>query len=293
MNFRRTSSGLSNQHLFLNVDTIVFVEGSTSYSKDDVYNGKFTTDSFDIKFWHELFSIFLKKKKVQFRAIGSKSTLKSIAEDIEKGEITNVYVAMDRDFDILNFRHIQTKGVLYTYGYSWENDVWQPEVVQDVFGTIYIGILPGEVAERIFTLYKQFVNDINIAVYADAFLSRFNRSFIPRDKHMRCIKFERDSEPTANIDTIQNLLEKIRFSKEEIQDFGSRYTIDPFSDCYGHLLSDFCYFLISYFLKKVSKSPSMSKDCVISIGIDKFINRLTKRQIPTLNTHYKNYFSSL
>ena len=82
MIFRRTSSGLSNQHLFLNVDTVVFVEGGKSYSKEEVYSGQFDTHSIDIQFWRGLFSIYRNSESLQFRAIGSKNTLKSIIQDV-------------------------------------------------------------------------------------------------------------------------------------------------------------------------------------------------------------------
>lgn len=39
--FTRTISGSNNQHLFHNVDLIVFLEGgSVSYNKQEVYAGK-------------------------------------------------------------------------------------------------------------------------------------------------------------------------------------------------------------------------------------------------------------
>jgi hypothetical protein len=97
MSFRRTVSGLSNQYLFFGVDAVVFVEGGRGFSKEEVNLGNFDTSSIDIKFWRGVFRYYYPNKKFQFRATGSKTTLRSIAMDIASGNLKNVYVAMDRD----------------------------------------------------------------------------------------------------------------------------------------------------------------------------------------------------
>jgi hypothetical protein len=65
MSFRRTSPGLSNMHLFLNVEAIVFVEGgSNSYSLEEVERGLYNCESIDLLFWSKIFEIFLPTKKL-------------------------------------------------------------------------------------------------------------------------------------------------------------------------------------------------------------------------------------
>ena len=82
MTVRRTASGLSNQHLFLKVDAIVFIEGGQkSYSLKEAYKGKFNNNVIDIKYWNGLFSIYHNKYKLEFRAIGSKETLKGTSKN--------------------------------------------------------------------------------------------------------------------------------------------------------------------------------------------------------------------
>jgi len=48
--FKRTISGLSNQHLFFDVDLIVFVEGGRSFNKEEVYVNKYTEETEDVIF---------------------------------------------------------------------------------------------------------------------------------------------------------------------------------------------------------------------------------------------------
>jgi len=104
--FKRTLRGIGNQHLFYDVDLVVFLEGgSLSYNKADVYAGKFTAETEDIIFWRNIFNKFFIHKKIKFKSIGSKKTIKEIAIDIINGQLSTVYVAMDNEFDeILNKR---------------------------------------------------------------------------------------------------------------------------------------------------------------------------------------------
>jgi len=133
LSFKRTDSGLSNMHLFVKVDAIIYVEGGeTSYSLEDIKSGKYNKSSVDITFWRALFHYFLPGKKYHFRAVGSKSSLLELKELISKNLISNVYIAMDSDFDRHQNSRRKKKGIFCTHGYSWENDVWKPSVADEM-----------------------------------------------------------------------------------------------------------------------------------------------------------------
>src|SRR3954469_4465985 len=97
--FKRTKKGLSNLHLFYNVDYIVYLEGgSKSFSKDEVYLDNFNDDTEDIVYWKNIFKKYKKNELLKFKSVGSKKTLKDISEDILAGKIKNEYMAMDNEF---------------------------------------------------------------------------------------------------------------------------------------------------------------------------------------------------
>jgi hypothetical protein len=133
MIFRRTPDGESNTHLFLRVDAVVYVEGGHSLTPDEISAGRYDVYSVDIQFWQRTFGAFFPGRSLDFRAVGAKPTLVSIAEDVIAGRIKNVVVAMDRDHDEFKGRLKSGPNVLYTQGYSWECDVWPPEVTEEVF----------------------------------------------------------------------------------------------------------------------------------------------------------------
>lgn len=171
MAFTRTPSGLSNQHRFYGVDAVVFLEGGKeSYTKQEVLAGQFKSNTLDIKFWQKLFGFYKPDKKYQFRSIGSKKTVNEIAELVVQG-VKNVYVAMDRDHDRLKNKLKDGPGLFYSFGYSWENDVWDAEIIEEVFyAFIPVCQTTIKVKNDINEIYQQFLKDARWLVYADILL---------------------------------------------------------------------------------------------------------------------------
>lgn len=174
MTFRRTTSGLNNSYLFYRVDAVVYLEGGDSLTKEEIENGTFNTATDDIRFWQALFGFYRPGKSYQFCSVGSKETVKSIAEDIVQGRVQNVIVAMDRDFDNINSRLINGNNIIYTLGYSWENDAWTPAAVLEAYcllsGSCKISVQTEK--ELIEQYFMGCIGKIRGGVRADAVLSQ-------------------------------------------------------------------------------------------------------------------------
>ena len=110
--FSRTAFGLSAEHLFHNVDLMVYCEG---------IEGEGEASTLDEAFWRQVLS--RNGKRVKCKSLGPKNTLFGMAELVTTEDIKNVAVAMDRDYDHLRGNTIHHHRVLYTLGYSWESDV--------------------------------------------------------------------------------------------------------------------------------------------------------------------------
>lgn len=110
--FTRSNQGIENEHLFYNVDFVVYCEG-----KDVDGEGS----SLDEVFWER---VFLENGlSVHCKSMGGKSVVRPWAEKIVQDGISHVLVAMDRDYDDILGATIVHPQVFYTYGYSWESDV--------------------------------------------------------------------------------------------------------------------------------------------------------------------------
>ncbi|WP_417700318.1 DUF4435 domain-containing protein [Pseudophaeobacter sp.] len=110
--FTRTSLGIGNEHLFHDVDFIVYCEGK-------VVEGE--GSSLDEVFWERVF--VENGKAVHCKSMGGKSLVRPLAQKVVDDGISNVVVAMDRDYDDLRNQIIDHPQVINTYGYSWESDV--------------------------------------------------------------------------------------------------------------------------------------------------------------------------
>ena len=126
--YTRTEHGLANERLFHDVDLVVYCEGHA-------FCGEGAT--LDEAFWNKIFSV--NGKSVTCKSYGCKKDLCNLASRIIDQEIEGVVVAMDRDYDHLRGSLIRHRNVVYTYGYSWENDAileMNFQTVMSAFATV-------------------------------------------------------------------------------------------------------------------------------------------------------------
>ncbi|SPF77604.1 DUF4435 domain-containing protein [Pseudoprimorskyibacter insulae] len=110
--FTRSNQGTENEHLFYDVDYVVYCEGKGVDGEGS---------SLDEVFWERVFTE--NGLSVHCKSMGSKSVVRPMAERVIQEEISHVLVAMDRDYDDMLGLEIDHPQVFYTYGYSWESDV--------------------------------------------------------------------------------------------------------------------------------------------------------------------------
>jgi len=118
MTFERTREGQRNRSLFYDVDFVCYVEGEDGADEGD-----------DIYFWSSVFRSIWPNRSVAFLCRGGKPQLESLANDVVANDVEGVVVAMDADYSrFFENRIIDDPRVIYTHGYSWENDVYTPEI---------------------------------------------------------------------------------------------------------------------------------------------------------------------
>ncbi|MEK8021882.1 MAG: DUF4435 domain-containing protein [Candidatus Parabeggiatoa sp.] len=297
MAFTRTPSGLSNLHHFYGVDAIVFLEGGKkSYATQEVLADQFESSSLDIQFWQKLFRFYKPDKKYQFRSIGSKKTANEIAEFVVQG-VKNIYVVMDRDHDRLNNKLKNVPGIFYSFGYSWENDVWDADIIEEVFyAFIPVCQTTVKVKNDINEIYQQFLRDARWPVYADIILIYKGKAgLFPRGTSNKgLIKPDNNkSKPYIDRSRVHILLKKARSSKNDKIYLDTKIKFDVKTDCYGHFFADFCFKVIAFLAHKHS-GEKLIKSQVFSIGIDKFFEQfISQPKLSILRDYYHNYFNSI
>ncbi|SRR5258708_10783524 len=266
---KRTASGLNNQHLFHNVDVIVFLEGGPkSFSKIEVYDGNFHSETEDVLFWKNIFNRFKSETKIKFKSIGSKTTIKEIAVDIVTGKLNTVMVAMDNEFDEILEQRIKHSHVFYTYGYSWENDCWNDVVIKAVIE----GLTAVEIEnDDIEINFNRFLKKMRMAVYADGYLFTKTGSFFPRGSgHMFCVDCIPKDLPTIKSEQIKQKLVERGLNRNTLYTFGKRHSLSTKKFMYGHLLADYCFQVINNYLKNRHSLTGPSKAIIYRMAINKY-----------------------
>lgn len=293
MNFHRTASGLSNLYLFQGVEVVVFVEGGRTCTLAEVLQGTFTAGCSDVKFWHELFEYFRPGLKVHFRAVGSKSTLNSIATLVSTGTVHRVVVCMDRDFDDCCGTLINSPNVMYTFGYSWENDVWSREIVVDVFefysnNPNSTSLAKQEIADR----FEEFSRFVRSSVRIDAVLAVNSFPLLKREHFQAIISSPNAGAPQMHYDRRRSLIRQARLKRgtNKLSKVASR-SIDVGRDCFGHLLADFAYGLLGHCLRKYSGVAPLQRIVADASAINHFRMRLPHRNSQL--QHYTNHFNAV
>ncbi|WP_428025928.1 hypothetical protein [Arcobacter sp.] len=277
MPFTRTTSGLSNLHLFYDSDIIVFTEGGTqTFTLQEIEEGKYSTNSVDIKFWKNIFDINGLEKKVSFRAIGSKTASKSICEKIVNGEIHNIVVAKDRDLDEYVDTIYISPFILYTKGYSWENDVFIKDLTyEQIENMLLTAETPDEVnsiIDKVFNDFKRigknlakleimfrkngvkFISDMN----GERFFNAKTHALINKEQFFQVLKEK-----------------KVLLDKPRMTTF-SGPSICPFMTNYGKLLEALSMTVISYICKRFCNIKSIPKDIITISMIERFANKIKR-----------------
>lgn len=285
--FHRTHSGLNNQHLFYNVDYVIYTEGGESLSVESVEKGKFNDISIDKIFWKKILSNY-SNKSFKFKAIGSKSTLKMLLEKFIDEDINNNIICTDSEFDEIFNDRINSDKIIYTYGYSWENDVWNQDVLINILNQ-----LSGENNDmnEIQKDYSDFLKNIEMHVKNDAHFFKTSLKYFPRPNgHQKLLNCDSNSFPNLVNQQIDLLKINANISddlQEEILVTYSNIDVDRY--CYGHLLNDFCKNYIKYYLKVKHKLSGLGDDIIKRLALSNFINYLSV----SINNYYFNIITNL
>lgn len=132
MSFTRTAHGIANYRRFYGAEVVVYIEG-----KEEKYIG--ASKRADEAFYGALIGTLLNSKSIKVKVVGNKSNALSYHKKIVEGNLKNSIVFIDRDIDDVVASIVSTPNLYYTYGYSWENDLWSLELCRAVLGDLTFG----------------------------------------------------------------------------------------------------------------------------------------------------------
>jgi len=283
--FRRSTKGLNNQSLFFDVDHVVYVEGGISYSKELVLAGAFNENTNDVHFWQYIFSKMMPQNRLKFKSVGSKSTLLELAQDVVNGGLPTIYIAMDSEFDEIYDKKIKHKQIFYTHGYSFENDIWNAELICEIIAELSPSKIEKELIQKVM---KSFFKDISEGVKFDGYLFARQTSFFPRKGGiLNYVDLSTHDFPKVNRKKMLKTINDKGVKLSTIINYGYRKKITPEKFCYGHLLADYsCHVIAHYFKKIVGFRNGFPNEYLNTYSIKKHFNVFFN------NSKLKHYYMS-
>lgn len=281
--FIRTASGLNNEHLFHNVDYVVYLEGGVkSFNINEVLNGGCYNDqTLDIAFWSNLFRHYWKDKRLKFKSVGSKKVLKELSTVLIENDINTVLICMDNEFDELLMKRIADRRVFYTYGYSWENEVFTLPIIKRLaISFSAAGLCSPVIEER----YNHFISDITCGVKADFLLFQHDDSIFPKKSRLKFIDTDKLLAPVKK----EELNASIK-DRGICQDQLDCFTIDTQKYCFGHLIADYSCQLIRIHLKKELKIGPPNNEAFNRLAIVFYFQTFPCGDL--IKNHYELLFS--
>lgn len=237
--FTRTDSGISSEHLFYNVDWIVYCEGS---------NDSEEVSSLDEAFWTKVLGDLGLKCKC--KSMGSKSNLIEVAQRVVDGVADKTIVALDRDYDHLTGDCIDHPRVIYTLGYSWESDACQEFSIKRLV-QLFANVIHCETIATEYRAYRNALSNQLKKVFAlDFKYHNHPGTLFDRSKPLSIVETGGASGPSVRRRTLlQNArqLEKhisIPLSKEDYE------ASCGFRDFFGKVVSRLVY---HWFVKRTSR----------------------------------------
>jgi len=290
--FTRTASGISNSRYFYSVDMILYCEGGYGdYNLNDILRDKYCDNSNDILFWEKVFSTFKPNIKVKIKSIGSNTVVTAMRNHILDNNIPNNYVAMDRDYKHMDINlHSISDIELITYGYSWENDIWNIQSALDVYqkltGTQYNINICNEL-EGLFKKFEQHLSkivdlDINLATW-------YKESAFQKNPKKCCARFVKQTGRPRPI--LKEFIKDGRLLKDRLNcrvSFNYSVSSEFSLDCQGHLIAEIYYRIIVYLVKSKLTKFTIGKEIVYAMAIDSLFKNNN-----LIHTHYQEMLNKV
>jgi hypothetical protein len=122
--FERSPEGIANRHLFLDVDLVAYHESTSEHSLDKY-------------FWNGIFAKHAPNRRIAYLAKGSKEEVIQTYRAYLYAQDGRSIFLLDRDLDGVVGSQLRDRCVVYTYGYSYENDICQVETVSRAIRVYY------------------------------------------------------------------------------------------------------------------------------------------------------------
>jgi hypothetical protein len=262
--FERSPQGQANRAIFYDVDWIVYTEGGSDENE--------LVRSFDALFWGGVFRTVV--TPLRFRAVpkGGKGQLIPLAEQVTQGRVDKVIVAMDRDYDDLFGTIIEHDRVIYTYGHSYENDVFLADQICEIADSLFPEICDlDQMRLEVSRWVSQLIADFRWAMKADIIAVHRAVKAFDREKPQKYLSSNAyGAEPILSVDRVRAEVTRIRAEGASIARPALGIIRTHARMIYGHLWEAFIFRAICCLHDRYSLSPKPTYEGLRAFAISQF-----------------------
>lgn len=275
--FNRSLYGQSNQSAFNNADLTAYTEGGKkSYTIIQIENGQFSTTSVDIDFWKTILKIHGCNKKIHFKAIGSKTSGDEITDRIVNGKINNTIIFKDKDLDHYLEKYITHPKIIYTKGYSWENDVFTKKNIINLISEYIFDDIPLDSSTKIENSFQNLEKIGSKIIRLEIIFRKNGIRFLTNVSGEAIIK-----NGAIDMDFLIKKIKLIAVNPNIQRPF--KYvkinsSFDFYHDCYGKIFESISYHLTANILKELTDIKNFSKDIFQKNALRIFFNALKENK---------------
>lgn len=251
MTFTRTKVGLKNYPMMLNVDVVAFCEGGGSNLDPELDDVRSTPVCCDTLYWQRKLERKLAGKRVSVRAIGGKPAVLASFYKVQNQTTSGLYFCLDSDYDKLLKIHETDPRVLYTEGYSIENDIVTTPRLINLAARIEPTLTNKEAqefAKEVSDLLKERLFLMRRFIIADISLLTLQRTRLFDGSLDRFIDRSQD-QPRIDYVKLRRRTRQLAQNRPKMR-LRAVVKPDPLKDLKGHCLFDLAYRIIKHVYRR-------------------------------------------
>lgn len=281
--FLRTNLGLSNEPLFRDADYIVYVEGKPSADRDA---DALTRTPPDEMFWGEVFAAFAPTTKLRLKGLGNKLALMEVAQRVQQGQVDGCIVCMDADYDRQNGDLLEHPRILYTFGYSWENDVFSSEGIKEALRIVSTAdVTDMALASDLNAALNRLCRVGNWVGRVDIRCQKAGRPLQDKKRLGELLKLHRGAPPEFCRSSIVRKVQVVK-STMRLPVMGRR-EYDFFREYHGKIILFCSFHILGWLSLKYGRVGSIGTDVFENILLRTFSERMRNSDGPQ-NLHYRD-----
>lgn len=256
----------------MKVDAVVFAEGGGNQLKiSDIELGAGDSSTLDSAFWSSIFRALAHERSVEVRSVGNKLTVESIAHLVASGAVSRVIVALDRDFDDRRARKIDHSNILYTFGYSWENDVF----TEDVALSVVRDLAPSQAVltaaqTQLRSASEELLRCFSMLVRLDHVLAESGGEVTSRLELLDSIRLHEVNAPEVDRSALAAEIRRCRAALRTRS--GPTGCASVEADLHGHTIAKWWLSQIHHFLRTYT-NLKMSRDVIVRLSIASYVRQ--------------------